>query len=481
MSEKNFFGLSRSHYDPLAGSSRPLIVPERPTVSPTPSSALHHRQQSTKMHLTTDIVRPRPAQKPISKPTTEPIAKPIAGPVLPLTQQPTSIPKLSSPAIHIDDLLNDFVEKKSKAKKPVKARKIKGTLTKLTHKLAARQQAQSDRRQAKTAVKKKTKSEKAEKIATKKASKAAARTAKAKVQKTPKMVEIPKTQKMNVKKAAPSINTTENTDFAARALTVAADTTAAANSPASLMMDGGEAAVAESENRLPKIYFEIKINKKRVFAFIRTIIVMAILAVSGYLIWDMWLADQTAHKIFSNPVAAVAAIDEASPTGADVTSISNQAWAAHATPADQARYVYLPSINARARVISVGINSKGKIDSPKNVNDVAWYDGSAKPGQEGQVFITGHSSFAPTYKAAFDRLAEVKIGDRITIERGDGKKIIYRVVNTETVKTDKVDMRKVLNVPDQAARGLTLMSCTGEFNYRTQSSDTRVIVYAIQE
>jgi LPXTG-site transpeptidase (sortase) family protein len=243
------------------------------------------------------------------------------------------------------------------------------------------------------------------------------------------------------------------------------------------MSDSGEVTV---DNRLPRVTLELKINKQRILAFLRAILILAVLAVSGYLAWDTYMTNRAAEETFSNPVAAVA-INETNPADADTTSISSQAWAAYTVPADQARYIYLPTVGDQARVLSVGVNSKGRIDTSSNVNDTAWYDGSAKPGQEGQVFINGHTASAPTYKAAFDDLPKLQVGDQIIIERGDGKQISYRVVSNETIKADQVNMKKVLNVPDGATKGLTIMSCTGKFNYRTESSDTRVIVYAVQE
>ncbi|MCL2280511.1 class F sortase [Candidatus Saccharibacteria bacterium] len=427
MSETNFFGLSRGSYDPLAGLSRPLTIPERPVTPPPP------------------IVHPRESQPP-PRPVERVVYKSVPDPV-----KPTS--ETTPPVVLVDDLLNDFIDNKPKVRSTNKAKKA---LVKLKQKMITRKSAAPVNRQTKiTKVTKETKAPPA-----------------AKTIKTPKIVKVPKT-----------IHASKPADFTAQALTVAANTTVAANSPTTRTLtlnSDGEAAMTKSENRLPRFYLEVKINKQRVWAFIRTLIVVSILAVSGYLVWDMWLANQIAPEALLSPVSAVA-VDEILPPNADVTSISNQAWAAHTTPADQARYLYLPSINARARVMSVGINSKGKIDAPKNVNDVAWYDGSAKPGREGQVFISGHSSFAPTYKAAFDNLSKVQIGDHIIIERGDGKKINYRVVNTETIKSDQVNMKKVLNVPDDGARGLTLMGCTGAFNYRTESSDMRIIIYAVQE
>ena len=150
-------------------------------------------------------------------------------------------------------------------------------------------------------------------------------------------------------------------------------------------------------------------------------------------------------------------------------------------PADQPRMIYIPAIGVNARVMSVGVNSKGNIDTPANLNDTAWYDGSAKPGQDGQVFIDGHTSFSNSLYAAFNDLPKLHQGDLITIEKGNGEKINYRVSAVETVDADKVDMGKALNPPEGATKGLTLMTCTGTFNYRTQTADKRLVVYAVQE
>jgi len=231
---------------------------------------------------------------------------------------------------------------------------------------------------------------------------------------------------------------------------------------------------------MPKVTFTFKINTTRLLAVLRAVAIILILAVSGYLAWDTWMTNRTVENTFSNPASAMS-IDGTNPATADPTSISDQQWAAHTVPADHPRYLYIPSINVRARVMSVGVTSKGNIDTPKNLNDTAWYDGSAKPNRDGQVFIDGHTSFSNNLAAAFNALPKLQKGARITIETGDGKKVNYTVVATETVTSDNVNMNKALNTPDGAKKGLTLMTCTGKFNYRTQNSSQRFIVYAVQE
>lgn len=234
-----------------------------------------------------------------------------------------------------------------------------------------------------------------------------------------------------------------------------------------------------------KITFSVNINKKHVFAIIRTILIVAILTISGYLAYDTWMTNREAQEMFFNkPISSLSinSIATAQEESLDTATVSNQAVSAHTAPADQPRYISIPAININnARVLSVGVNSDGNIDVPKNVNDTAWYDGSAKPGQDGAVFIDGHTSFSRSFTAIFDNLPKLNIGDTITIERGDGKKFTYKIVDKETISRDRVDMNKALSVQGDAKQGLTLMTCTGKYNYATGGAQDRLIIYAVLE
>lgn len=231
-----------------------------------------------------------------------------------------------------------------------------------------------------------------------------------------------------------------------------------------------------------RITFSLKINKQRLFTGLRYIAIVVIVLASGYLAWDTYTTNQSVRNTFSgNNAAAAMSIAGTNPATADQTAISQEQRAAYTVPADQPRYIYIPAIGVNARVLSVGVNSRGNIDTPSNLNDTAWYDGSAKPGQEGQVFIDGHTSFSSSINAAFNSLPKLKSGDQITIEKGDGQKVNYNITQVETVDANQVDMGKALNPPAGAKKGLTLMTCTGTFNYRSQTADKRLIVYAVEE
>lgn len=89
---------------------------------------------------------------------------------------------------------------------------------------------------------------------------------------------------------------------------------------------------------------------------------------------------------------------------------------------------------------------------------VVHFPGTAKAGEVGNAFITGHSSYYPwdsgRYKEIFALLPQIKPGDEIIVWQ-DQQVYKYRVAKTEEVPPDKTD---VLDPTDNYR--LTLMTCT---------------------
>lgn len=89
---------------------------------------------------------------------------------------------------------------------------------------------------------------------------------------------------------------------------------------------------------------------------------------------------------------------------------------------------------------------------------VIHYPGTARPGQQGNVVITGHSSYFPwdpgRFKDVFAILQEVQKGDAIILY-ADQKKYIYEVTTIKTVWPDAVDILK-----PTIENKLTLITCT---------------------
>jgi len=115
-------------------------------------------------------------------------------------------------------------------------------------------------------------------------------------------------------------------------------------------------------------------------------------------------------------------------------------------------YLTVPSIKLdKVKVI---------VDTNDFEQNLAHLPGTALPGEKGNVFITGHSSFTQFYrprnfKAIFAHLPEVKKGEEIIVQAG-GQIFRYRVQGLKIVDPKETS---VINPPDENGRYLTLMTC----------------------
>jgi LPXTG-site transpeptidase (sortase) family protein len=134
------------------------------------------------------------------------------------------------------------------------------------------------------------------------------------------------------------------------------------------------------------------------------------------------------------------------------------------------------------RVQKVGVTSNNQLDVPKNINDAAWYQKSATPGQGyGAVLIDGHNG-GITRNGVFAKLNTLSQGDQITVERGDGKKYTYSVVENESMSLDEVNstgMKKMMKSADEDTEGLSLITCDGKWIPKIQQFDRRIMLRAV--
>lgn len=125
----------------------------------------------------------------------------------------------------------------------------------------------------------------------------------------------------------------------------------------------------------------------------------------------------------------------------------------------------IPRINRNVPIVTVSTEALIKKDWNKLEKDmqdslrygVINYPGTARPGQKGNVVITGHSSYFPwdpgRFKDVFVILNEVKLGDKVLIYQNQ-KRYIYEVNNIKTIKPSELDILK----PDDENK-LTLITC----------------------
>jgi LPXTG-site transpeptidase (sortase) family protein len=154
-----------------------------------------------------------------------------------------------------------------------------------------------------------------------------------------------------------------------------------------------------------------------------------------------------------------------------------KAIAAYEVSPNLPKYLIIPSINVKARIVELYTNPSDQIEAPDNIFDVGWYNKSSLPGDPGATFIDGHVS-SWTANGIFYNLKKLKQGDSIQIIRGDNKVFTYIVSKIQVYDATSVNMNQVLSPINSALSGLNLMTCTGKVIPNTSEFNQRLVVYS---
>lgn len=160
----------------------------------------------------------------------------------------------------------------------------------------------------------------------------------------------------------------------------------------------------------------------------------------------------------------------------DTTKSSDDEFKNYQVAPDAPRYIFIAKISVRAMIKPVGMTQNNQIASPRNVYDVGWFTGSAKPGQPGAMVVDGHISSWEA-RGVFYNLKDLGPEDRITVIRGDGVELTYKVVKSQTYDADRVDMTAVMAPISPTKSGLNLISCSGRVIKNTNEFDKRIVVF----
>ena len=148
---------------------------------------------------------------------------------------------------------------------------------------------------------------------------------------------------------------------------------------------------------------------------------------------------------------------------------------------DRPRYLMVDRLGiSKSRILPMGINVSGELDTPRNIFDVGWYESSGKPGQGGTLIIDGHNG-GPHVHGVFKDLPKLVNGDVIKIERGDGEVFEYQVVENIAVPLDEANsyMVTAANTPVEGKESVTLISCTGEWSQQQGTYLSRQFTRAV--
>jgi sortase (surface protein transpeptidase) len=135
----------------------------------------------------------------------------------------------------------------------------------------------------------------------------------------------------------------------------------------------------------------------------------------------------------------------------------------------------IPRLGVRSRLIDLGVDAKGAMDVPQQAALAGWYTLGPTPGALGPAVIAGHVDMNGE-PAVFYRLGTMRVGDRVTVSRTDGRTAIFSV--TSVAKYAKADFptASVFGSIDYA--GLRLITCGGAFDQSIQHYTDNVVVFA---
>jgi sortase (surface protein transpeptidase) len=143
-------------------------------------------------------------------------------------------------------------------------------------------------------------------------------------------------------------------------------------------------------------------------------------------------------------------------------------------PADPVR-VRIPRLKVDAKIVPVGVNYAGEMDSPKNAWDVAWYAPGYKPFEQGNAVLAGHVDYINVGPAVFFNVKTMTKGDRIVIVTADGTEYEFEVTETQQCKAEQCPVERIFG--PNPNRGVVLITCIGNFNRATLEYDARFVVY----
>ena len=231
--------------------------------------------------------------------------------------------------------------------------------------------------------------------------------------------------------------------------------------------DTNELEIDHTKNIISKVIFGIVVALIAFF-FVKT-------AVWEYYYYQEKEGSERAVVTNIDPNAATSAQE------VDETEVTEEQRAAHTVAPDEPRYLTIEKLGVyNARIISVGLTKNGELDTPYSIFDVGWYNRSSKPGTGGVLVIDGHNG-GPNVQGVFKNLNKLYNDDLIVVERGDGVKLTYRVVENKEVPLADANqyMAVAFASPVPGTEAITLISCIGEWSQTQQTYLSRQFTRAI--
>ena len=157
-------------------------------------------------------------------------------------------------------------------------------------------------------------------------------------------------------------------------------------------------------------------------------------------------------------------------------SLSNNQAYDHENIINAPTRLIIPAIGVDAYVEEVGQDTQGRMDVPKQSDDVGWYHLGFKPGEQGNAVFAGHLDRATGAPAVFWNISELNVGDEIFVKGEQGKTLTFAVTKTGKYPYDNFPLEEVFGSSDKAQ--LNLITCGGSWDATKSNYSHRYVVYA---
>lgn len=137
-------------------------------------------------------------------------------------------------------------------------------------------------------------------------------------------------------------------------------------------------------------------------------------------------------------------------------------------------HLTIPAIGVSTRLTQLGLLPGGVPQVPSSWYIAGWYKLGPTPGQLGSAVILGHVD-SVAGPAVFDRLVDLKVGNRLTVKLADGKTATFQVIALREYLKSKFPDQTVYGPRPYAA--LQLVTCGGAFDSHTGHYLSSIVVY----
>lgn len=136
----------------------------------------------------------------------------------------------------------------------------------------------------------------------------------------------------------------------------------------------------------------------------------------------------------------------------------------------------IPKIGVSANIENVGLDSEGKMDVPKNVYNVGWYELGFRPGEKGSAVVAGHLDGVNGEPVIFFNLNSLNQGDFVTITDDKNNKYRFVVYDKRVYPYDQLPLTDIFASNENTS--LNLITCDGVFDRQSRNYSQRLVVYS---